>query len=85
MDLYSDKILEQSISLTPTVEFIMKPLKHLIEKRPKLPYRMTIYSDQGFQYQNKRYTHLLKYVKAFQSMSRKATCLNNQPKAFSIF
>ncbi|CAI2658411.1 IS3 family transposase ISWco1 [Apilactobacillus kunkeei] len=45
--------------------------------RPKTSYRMTIHSDQGFQYQNGRYINILKSNKVFQSMSRKATCLDN--------
>lgn len=79
MDLYSGEILEWGLSLSPTVEFVTKPLERLIEKRPDLAYRMTIHSDQGFQYQNQRYVKLLKSAKIFQSMSRKATCLDNAP------
>ncbi|WP_263505218.1 IS3 family transposase [Apilactobacillus apinorum] len=45
--------------------------------RPKTNYRMTVHSDQGFQYQNGRYINVLKSNKVFQSMSRKATCLDN--------
>ena len=45
---------------------------------------MTIHSDQGFQYQNYEYVSLLKTNRVFQSMSRKATCLDNA-MAESIF
>ena len=38
---------------------------------------MTIHSDQGFQYQNYEYVSRLKTHKVFQSMSHKATCLDN--------
>jgi len=38
---------------------------------------MTIRSDQGFQYQNYKYTSRLKENRIIQSMSRKATCLDN--------
>lgn len=79
MDIYRGEVLERNFNLSPTVEFVTKPLERLIENRPELPYRMTIHSDQGFQYQNKRYINLLKYAKVFQSMSRKATCLDNAP------
>ncbi|BDR61171.1 hypothetical protein KIM322_14320 [Lactobacillus xylocopicola] len=45
--------------------------------RPKLPYRMTIHSDQGIQYQSKAYCQTLKQHHVFQSMSRRATCHDN--------
>jgi len=38
---------------------------------------MTIHSDQGFQYQNFEYVSRLKTNRVFQSMSRKATRLDN--------
>ena len=44
---------------------------------PKLPYRMTIHSDQGIQYQSKAYCQTLKQHHVFQSMSRRATCYDN--------
>lgn len=77
IDLFNGEILQWAISRHPTVEFVTEPLKRLINERPNYNYRMTIHSDQGFQYQNCRYTELLKSAKVFQSMSRKATCLDN--------
>lgn len=32
----------------PTLDFVIQPLQRLIERRPDLPYRTTIHSDQGF-------------------------------------
>jgi len=84
IDIYSGEITTWNISLSPTVEFVMKPLNELIMIRPDLDYRMTIHSDQGFHYQNKRYVKKLKKNRIFQSMSRKATCLDNAV-AESIF
>lgn len=46
----------------------------LIKLRPKLNYRMTLHSDQGVQWRKK-----LKENRIFQSMSRRATCLDNAP------
>lgn len=66
MDLYSGQILTYNIDLHPTVSFALKPLYEALEALPKLPYRTTVHSDQGFQYQHQS-----------QSMSRKATCLDN--------
>lgn len=77
IDLFSNEILEWNISLHPTVAFVTDPLNKLIHNRPNLKYRMTIHSDQGVQYQNYEYWSLLKQNKIFQSMSRKATCLDN--------
>ncbi|GJM47961.1 IS3 family transposase [Weissella soli] len=55
IDVYSGEILTWNIDLNPTVEFVTQPLDELLEKRPELNYRMTIHSDQGFQYQNFEY------------------------------
>lgn len=40
---------------------------------------MVIQSDQGVQYQNSRYSDLLKKYEIIQSMSRKENCLDNSP------
>lgn len=42
-----------------------------------LPYRTTIHLDQGFQYQYHFWVKELKEHHMFQSMSCKATCLDN--------
>ncbi|MCX2456572.1 IS3 family transposase [Lacticaseibacillus nasuensis] len=77
MDLFSGEIISWAIGLHPTVQFVTNPLDELLAHRPELSYRMTIHSDQGFQYQNWEYRNRLKEAKVFQSMSRKATCLDN--------
>lgn len=84
IDLYNREILEWDINRRPTVNFVTRPLERLVLNRPTLSYRMTIHSDQGFQYQNFRYIDILKQHRVFQSMSRKATCLDNAV-AESIF
>jgi putative transposase len=76
-DLYSGEVLSFNIDLHPTVAFAVKPLKEALEKLPKLPYRTTVHTDQGFQYQNQQWVRELKNHRVFQSMSRKATCLDN--------
>lgn len=77
MDLYSGEILAFNISEHPTVEFTIKPLREALESIPELKYRTTVHSDQGFQYQHKSWKLVLKDHHVFQSMSRKATCLDN--------
>ena len=52
IDVYSGEVLTWNIDLHPTVEFVTKPLDELLQNRPESSYRMTIHSDQGFQYQN---------------------------------
>lgn len=77
MDLYSGEILAFNIDLHPTVKFALKPLHEALESIPELPYRTTVHSDQGFQYQHHSWVKELKEHRVFQSMSRKATCLDN--------
>lgn len=77
IDLFSDEVLAFNISDHPTVEFALKPLKEALEHLPELKYRTTVHTDQGFQYQHKFWQKELKKHRVFQSMSRKATCLDN--------
>ena len=77
MDLFSGEILAFNISEHPTVEATIKPLKEALDSIPDLKYRTTIHTDQGFQYQNNSWQSTLKEHHVFQSMSRKATCLDN--------
>jgi Transposase and inactivated derivatives len=77
MDLFSGEILAFNISEHPTVEFAIKPLKEALDSIPDLKYRTTVHTDQGFQYQNSSWQRTLKEHHVFQSMSRKATCLDN--------
>ena len=77
-DLFSGEILSHQVSKHPTVEFTTTVLNRAVKKIPKnLKYRTTVHSDQGFQYQHQDWTHILKEHRIFQSMSRKATCLDN--------
>lgn len=71
------KIISWNISLHPDVKFVTDTLDLLTAKCPEMPYRMTIHSDQGFQYQNYEYVSRLKKNRIIQSMGRKATCLDN--------
>lgn len=77
LDLFSGEILAFNISEHPTVDFAIKPLREALESIPKIGYRTTIHTDQGFQYQNIAWQRILKKRHVFQSMSRKATCLDN--------
>ena len=76
-DLCTGEIVSYNISDHPTTDFVMKPLIELINKRPTLSFRMTVDSDQGIQYQTNTWRPTLKKLYIFQSMSRRATCLDN--------
>ncbi|MCM2587611.1 IS3 family transposase [Lactiplantibacillus plantarum] len=77
LDLFNGEVLAFNISDHPTVEFALKPLKEALNRIPVLDYRTTFHTDQGFQYQHRHWQNTLKEHHVFQSMSRKATCLDN--------
>ena len=77
LDLFNREFLAFNISEHPTVDFALKPLRDALEDLPKRKYRTTIHTDQGFQYQHRHWKNVLKEHRIFQSMSRKATCLDN--------
>ena len=79
LDLYNGEVIAYDISKRPTLEFVLKPLREAVGiVRQHGTVRATIHSDQGWQYQHNRWTKTLKQNKLFQSMSRKATCADNE-------
>lgn len=76
MDLYNREILSYSISLSPNMAQIKEMLGELFNKLPQNMVAL-LHSDQGWQYQQKSYREALKENNIVQSMSRKATCLDN--------
>ncbi|WP_263505245.1 IS3 family transposase [Apilactobacillus apinorum] len=79
MDLFSGEIVSFNISTHPNMDCVMNPLKRAIKLIDGLPYRTTIHSDQGSQYQSHIWQRELKKHKIFQSMSRKGNCIDNSP------
>lgn len=77
MDLYNNEIIAYALDTRPNLAFALRPLKQLFKKLPKLSYRTTIHTDQGWQYRHRTWRKLLKKHHVFQSMSRRATCLDN--------
>ncbi len=77
MDLYNNEILTYSISTRPDLAFTQAPLNELVTTLPKLSYRTTLHTDQGWQYRHRSWRKTLKKRNIFQSMSRKATALDN--------
>ncbi|WP_142386509.1 IS3 family transposase [Bacillus sp. Marseille-P3661] len=79
MDLYNGEILSYGIGTSPTLDLAIRPLKETLEIVRESKFRTTIHSDQGWQYQHKKWGKTLKESKVFQSMSRKGNCLDNSP------
>ena len=77
MDLYNNEILTFSVSTNPGLKFALSPLEQLINVLPQKNYRTTIHTDQGWQYRHRAWRKMLKNQKIIQSMSRRATCLDN--------
>jgi transposase InsO family protein len=77
LDCCGGYILSCSIHTNPTLEFARASLERALEKRPALPYRTMVHSDQGWHYQHRSWRKILKQNRARQSMSRKGNCLDN--------
>lgn len=76
-DLATKQILTWSISTSPNLEFSLQPLEELINNLPPTGYQITLHTDQGWQYQHRAWRSLLKRGRIRQSMSHRATCLDN--------
>ena len=76
MDLYNNEIVSYSISLHPNFHQTIDMLNGLFDVLPK-KMNPILHSDQGWQYQMKRYQQLLKSHNIIQSMSRKGNCYDN--------
>ena len=76
LDMYNGEIISYNISDRPSLEQVMDMLDNAFAKTPDNT-RLIFHSDQGWQYQHKRYQHRLKEKGMIQSMSRKGNCLDN--------
>jgi len=74
MDLYNNEIVAWSVAEHPTMAQIDEMMAAL---EPKIEGPALLHSDQGWQYQMKSFQLRLKSLGIVQSMSRKATCLDN--------
>lgn len=74
MDLYNNEIVAWSISRSPNFAQTMEMLDGL---EPLLRGPALLHSDQGWQYQQLGFQKRLEGLGLAQSMSRKATCLDN--------
>lgn len=74
MDLYDNEIVAWSVSEHPNMAQVHEMMEML---EPRLEGPVLLHSDQGWQYQQKSYQLKLTELGIKQSMSRKATCLDN--------
>lgn len=79
IDFYTREILSYEVGTNAKLEKVLNMIKKLkINHKDKIK-GMIMQSDQGIQYQNSRYSDLLKEYEIIQSMSRKGNCLDNSP------
>ena len=74
--MYNREIISYSICDRPIFKLVMDMLDKAFEKMPNGT-NLIFHSDQGCQYQHKRYQHRLKKKGIQQSMSRKGNFLDN--------
>jgi putative transposase len=76
LDLYSSDIVSYTISERPALSMTINMLEQAFDQIEDDVY-LILHSDQGWQYQHKRYQKMLKAKGVLQSMSRKGNCLDN--------
>ena len=76
MDLHSSDLVSYTISDRPVLSMVTNMLDEAFEKIPDNT-NLIVHSDQGWQYQHKRYQRMLREKGIRQSMSRKGNCLDN--------
>ncbi|MFZ5352578.1 MAG: IS3 family transposase [Bacillota bacterium] len=76
LDLFNGEIISHSISERPTFDQTMDMLDKAFAKIPDNT-KLILHSDQGWQYQMKRYQNRLQQKGIVQSMSRKGNCYDN--------
>ena len=76
IDLYNQEIVSYELSESPSFKNVMAMLDKAFKKLHSSQSLM-LHSDQGWQYQMKRYQHRLQEKGIIQSMSRKGNCLDN--------
>lgn len=76
MDLYNQEIISYELSERPVFKQVMKMINKAFRKIPNKS-NLILHSDQGWQYQMKKYQRRLEKKGVIQSMSRKGNCLDN--------
>ena len=76
LDLHSSDLVSYTISDHPVLSMVTTMLDKAFEKIPDGT-GLILHSDQGWQYQHRRYQRMLREKGIRQSMSRKGNCLDN--------
>lgn len=76
LDMYNGEIISYNISYRPDFAQVMDMLDKAFSKIPDGT-NLILHSDQGWQYQQKKYQDRLQQKGIIQSMSRKGNCLDN--------
>jgi putative transposase len=76
LDLYSSDIVSYTISERPVLSMTISMLEQAFDQIEDGA-NLILHSDQGWQYQHKRYQKMLNAKGVRQSMSRKGNCLDN--------
>ena len=76
IDLFNQEIISYQLMERPVFNQVSMMLKKAFIKIPNNT-NLILHSDQGWQYQMKRYQYLLHQKGITQSMSRKGNCLDN--------
>lgn len=75
-DIASGEVMAWNLSINLQMSLVIEPIKNM---RLESYEGVMIHSDQGFHYTNPKYIELVKELKMYQSMSRKANCIDNSP------
>ncbi|PLX31465.1 MAG: hypothetical protein C0604_07105 [Clostridiales bacterium] len=76
LDLFNGEIISHSITERPVFGQVMEMLDKAFDSHSDLE-GLIFHSDQGWQYQMKKYRYRLREKGIVQSMSRKGNCLDN--------
>lgn len=76
LDMFNGEIITYRLSKHPNLLQVLDMLDDAFSKLSDNP-NLILHSDQGWQYQNKRYQEKLNQKGVRQSMSRKGNCLDN--------
>lgn len=76
IDLFNGEVISYNLSYHPDFNQIKDMLFKAFDKVPDCR-GLILHSDQGWQYRMEEYRRILRGKKIIQSMSRKATCLDN--------
>lgn len=76
VDLFNGEVISYNLSRHPVFAQVVDMLEKAFNKIPDNT-NLILHTDQGWQYQMKKYQYLLKEKGIRQSMSRKGNCLDN--------